>query len=350
MASSKPRGLLQRFFKTLNGAGKLQGKPFKDPTLIRPNFNRKLINVSHYGIMIPNLPEPFRFFSLMAIIGTAGNRFIDTDHMLVDIPRRNATQVSGTAAPGTDQFGSYSIDRDCDIHLDGSLIQFGQDVILSGLYPDIRLQINRAGFELDITLHCHDNVTWFMYSPLYKHLGLMADYSGFINYRGQRYEISGPCTYEYFTMAGPYGFIKRPLPRMLKVPTDFFTYQIVHIDNDTQLMLAKVSASGKTIIEAAFIRGRDDHSRTYAQSTHFEITRFEDEMRVAPDGRSMQLPQAFTWTVQDGERDIAIINGTIDTPFIYGLCSGYVGGYYYEGEFAGQAVSGRAYIEYVDVM
>ncbi len=138
---------VRQAFAVFDTAETLQGKPFTDAALIRPNIDRKLFNVSHYGIMIPNLPEPFKFFSLMAVIGTSGNRFIDTDHMLVDEPGRNATQVSGTAAQGTGQFASYSIDRDCDIHIDGSLVKFGEDVTLSGLYPNIRLQVTRADFE-----------------------------------------------------------------------------------------------------------------------------------------------------------------------------------------------------------
>jgi hypothetical protein len=332
----------------LDTASARQGEAFNEAALIRPNIDRKLFNVSHYGVMIPNLPEPFRYFSLMAIIGTAGNRMIDTEHMLVDKPSRNVTQVSGTAAPGTGQFSSYSIDRDCEIALDGSLVRLGSDVTLSGLYPNIQLSITREEFSLEITLHCHDNVTWFAHAPIYKHLGLMADYQGHIVYRGNRAEIAGLCTYEYFTMVGPYGLVSKPLPERLKVPMNFFSYQIVQIESDTQLMLAKVGFAGETVMEAAFVRSRGECSRTYSHATHFEVTQWETEVRVAPDGRRMRLPVTFTWTVENGEQVIAVINGRVDTPFTYGLCSGYVGGYSYQGEFEGRKVQGRAYIEYVD--
>lgn len=342
---------LRQGFKLLDSAASKQGLPFDEPGLIRPNVGNKLFNVAHYGVMIPDLPEPFRYFSLMAIIGTAGNRLIDTDHMLVDHPTRNATQVSGTAAAGSSQFGSYSIDRDCDIRADGSLIRLGQDVTLTGLYPDIHLRVTRAEFELDISLRCHDNVTWFARTPVYKHIGLMADYAGHILYQGQRHEIAGTCTYEYFTMAGLYGFTRKPLPlpQGRKVPMDFFSYQIVAIDEHTQLMLAKVGMLGETAFEAAFVRHKGQPSRTYAQATRFDVTRYEEQPRIAPDGRPMRLPKTFTWTVREGDEVIAIIHGEVDTPFTYGLTCGYVGGYRYEGEFKGRAVSGRGYIEYVDV-
>ena len=340
--------LLQRAARLLDRGPSLQARPFDCPQLIRPNIGKRLFSVSHYGIMIPKLPEPFRFFSLMSIIGTAGHRFVDTDHMLVDTPRRNATQVSGTAAPETGQFAAYSIDRDCDIAEDGSLIRLGRDVTLSGIYPDIRLQVTREAFGLDISLHCCDNVTWFANTPIYKHLGLMADYHGHIDYRGQRHPVQGICTYEYFTMIGPYGFRSRPLPQSLKLPTDFFTYQIIEIDDNTQLMFAKAGMSGVTLMEAAFLRERGVPTRTYSTNTRFTVTSQENLPRISPDGRSMRLPSTFTWTVRDGDLVLAEITGTVDTPFLYGLCSGYVGGYHYEGSFRGQAVSGRGYIEYVD--
>ena len=335
-------------FRALDSAASRSNVPFSDAAMIRPNLEERLFNVSHYGIMIPNLPEPFCYFSLMAILGTAGNQLIDTDHMLVDRPSRNATQVSGTAADGTGQFASYSMARDCVIHPDGSVIQFGTDVRLSGLYPKVRLEVTRETFGLDIVLSCYDNVTWFADTPMYKHIGLMADYQGHLVYQGQQVPISGACTYEYFKMVGPYGFVSLPLPHRRKVPMDFFSYQIVDVDNEIQLMLAKVGMAGETLLEAAWIRRRGSASVTFAENTQFEVTVFEDEPRVAPDGRQMLLPKAFVWNVLDDGETIARIEGRVDTPFTYGLCSGYVGGYAYHGELEGRSIKGRAYIEYVD--
>lgn len=340
--------LIRQALTRMDRAPALQGRPFSEPELIRPNTDARLFNVSHYGVMIPTLPEPYKYFSLMAILGTAGNRFIDTDHMLVDAPGRNCTQVSGTALAGSSHFGSYSMDRDCEIRADGRLIRLGGDVELSGSYPDIHLRVRRGDFELDIALACSDNVTWFCHTPVYKHLGLLAEYRGHIGHGNERQAIAGLCTYEYFTMAGPYGLVRKPLPPSLRVPTDFFSYQIVDLGDDTQLMLAKVCALGVTGLEAAWLRSKNDYSRTYATGVRFTVTSYEDALRIAPDGRAMLLPKTFTWTVQDGTDTLAEIHGTVDTPFTYGLCSGYVGGYRYEGRFRGKPVSGRAYIEYVD--
>ena len=45
--------------------------------------------------MIPDLPEPHRFFSTMSLIGATGSLAFDTDHALADQPRRNASVVAG---------------------------------------------------------------------------------------------------------------------------------------------------------------------------------------------------------------------------------------------------------------
>jgi len=320
---------------------------FTAPEMIRPNVGNRLFNASHYGVMIPNLPAPYRYFSLMALIGSSGVRFIDTDHMLKTKPADNATQVSGTAVEETAQFASYSVKRDCDIREDGSLIRFGSDVTLSGCYPTVRLQVSREAFQLDIQLSIHDNVTWFADLPVYQHLGLMADYQGYIEHGGERMAIGGHCTYEYARMVTPYGVLKKPLPMALRAPLDFFTYQIVHIDDDTQLMLARVGGLGTPWVEHAWVRRRGEASFTLAD-TRFAFTEYETAPRTVPDGFQMRLPKTFRWTVKDGDKTFALINGTVDTPMTYGLCRGYVGGYRYNGEFDGKPVNGRAYIEYVD--
>ena len=82
----------------------------------------------------------------------------------------------------------------------------------------------------------------------------MADYEGHLDYEGQRVPISGGCTYEYFKLVSPYGLFSRPLPHALKVPMDRFSYQILDIDNEIQLMLTKVGIAGETLLEAAWVR------------------------------------------------------------------------------------------------
>ena len=63
----------------------------------------------------------------------------------------------------------------------------------------------------------------------------------------------------------------------------------------------------------------------------------------------MRLPQTFQWIIRDGDGVIFItILGEVDTPFTYGLGSGYVGAYQYSGSYNHRTIQGRGYIEYID--
>ncbi len=187
--------------------------------------------------MIPDLPAPHRFFSIMSVIGTPGARAFHTDHALVDSPRCNATVVSGTAATHPGHFGSYSIARDCDFSADGSRIRFGREVEITGSYPDYRVQAHWSDFALDIALTCSDHVSWFVHNPIYKHLSLYARYQGSVRLGDQRQDIAGACTFEYACCPSPYLLRDRPLPFAAKLPLDFFTYQIINLDDGQQLLM-----------------------------------------------------------------------------------------------------------------
>jgi hypothetical protein len=75
----------------------------------------------------------------------------------------------------------------------------------------------------------------------------------------------------------------------------------------------------------------------------FTVLEYDPEPRVTPDGRAMRLPLRFGW----GAGDVAI-QGTSVGDWTYGLGAGYVGSYDYDGTFAGRAITGRAYLEYID--
>jgi len=76
--------------------------PIKTPSGIRSSW-------VHYGVMIPDLPEPHRTFGIMAIVGTPGLAIFSNDQAIRTTPRDTAYVVSATAAMKDKQFNSYSI-------------------------------------------------------------------------------------------------------------------------------------------------------------------------------------------------------------------------------------------------
>lgn len=337
------RGLL----KLLDRADAEQGRPFTRTAMMVPHTASRRYGWTHYGMMIPDLPAPHRFFSIMSVIGTPGALAFDTDHALHATPRRNATVVSGTAATHPLHFSGYSIARDCAMADDGSLVRLGREVEIRGGYPDYQVHAAYGAFVLDLQLRCTDKVSWFLCNPVYDHLSLLAHYRGTATLAGAAMAIEGRCTFEYAACASPYLVRDQPLPARHKLPLDFFTYQIINLDDGTQLLLTQYMVLGRPLTTAVYVRSDREYSRTH-HDVRFEVLESQAALAVAPDGRTMLLPRRFRWIALEAGAPLLEIEGEVDTPFTYGLGSGYVGGYAYRGRHRGRAVAGRGYIEYID--
>lgn len=344
------RQLIQRVYPRFDGTPALEGQPFQADYPMVPYARSKRFGWTHYGVMIPDLPAPHRFFSIMSIIGTPGALAFDTDHALVDTPRRNATAVSGTAATHPAHFAGYSIERDCEFADDGKLIRFGSELEIQGTYPEFTVLATFAGLRLSIDLHATDKVTWFLKTPVYDHLSLLCEYDGTLEYAGERTIVAGMCTYEYAACPSPYLLRDRPLAKGAKLPIDFFTYQIINLAEDgVQLLLTQVRVAGTLAVNKVYVRGLDAFTRTWKDAeVGFDVVQYRDPPERTPDGRRMELPERFAWTVREAGREVLRIEAVADTPSTYGLGSGYVGGYRYEGAFRGRPIGGRGYIEYID--
>ncbi|MEV0251722.1 DUF6670 family protein [Nocardia sp. NPDC050712] len=129
----------------------------------------------------------------------------------------------------------------------------------------------------------------------------------------------------------------------------FFTYHVLNIDAATQVLLVQVlGPAGLPIQRRAYVRGLDDHGSVYTRGFDFTVT--ESRTRTTPTGRPMRLPHHLRWQVRD-DRDhpLLTIDGISNDDYSYGLGAGFVGSYDYTGHFAGRAISGTAYMEYIDL-
>jgi hypothetical protein len=344
------RQLIRRVYPRFDATPALDGQPFPADYPMVPYARSRRFGWTHYGVMIPDLPAPHRFFSIMSIIGTPGALAFDTDHARVDTPRCSATLLSGTAATHPAHFAGYSIERDCELADDGKLIRFGSEVEIHGSYPEFRVLATYAGLRLSIALHATDTVTWFLKTPVYDHLSLLCEYDGTLEYQGERTLVAGLCTYEYAACPSPYLLRDRALPDRAKTPLEFFTYQILNLAEDgVQILLTQIRIAGTLAVNKVYVRGIDAYTRTYRDDdVRFDVAQYRAPPERTPDGRSMELPERFSWTVRDAGGELLRIEAVADTPYTYGLGTGYVGGYRYEGRFRGRTISGRGYIEYID--
>ncbi len=319
--------------------------------IFNPYVDSKLYGCVHYGIMIPDLPAPHHFLACASMLGSTGMRVFDIDFAAQAAgPRQMATISHGTAMTSSNGFHHYALNKEMQTKKDGSLLKFGDDVTISGVYPNYRVQSQSDELTVDLKLTATGQITLFAKSVLYNHLSLLTRYEGSIVSQGVEQQVSGLCTYEYARGATPFNFVNKIIPFSKKLPWDFFSYQVIDLDADTQLCLAHCGILRYPILTAAYIRTTQGVSRGIQGSVRFQVLSVEDEPVVDADGIHMLRPKTFRWTIEDQDQEYSLlIDATVDTPWLYGLGRGYLGGYQWQGLKNGQPITGRGYVEYVDV-
>jgi hypothetical protein len=346
-AASGIRRTLSGLMRVLDDAESASRRPFDEPAIMVPHVGSKRFGWTHYGVMIPDLPEPHRFFSAMSLIGATGSLAFDTDHALADRPRRNASVVAGTAASYPDHFGNYSTERDFVCEPDGSLIQFGADLSIFGSYPHYRLSGRFGGVQADLELTNTDKVTWFVRNPVYKHLSLLTEYRGRFRTASGATEVAGLCAFEYGACPSPYQLRSTPLPASLKAPLDLFVYQIVNLGPDDQVLLSHHRIGGRPFISTALHRSRNSYGRSLGH-TEFRVEEFRPTPEDTPYGIPMRLPAVTRFIARDETGVVLDVRAELDTTFTFGLGSGFVTGFRHESIWRGEKITGRGYQEYID--
>lgn len=333
----------------LDQAVKSSTSSFKTPEMIDPRVNDKLYAWSHYGIFFPLLPEPHRYLNIMIFIGTPGVLAFDHDHITLGDPRQSATLFSSTAAVEQHLLKAYIIPQDTHISNENHLIELGQEVSISGKLPHIQLKGQYHGLGFAFDLDVSDQVSWFVKSPIYDHFSLLSTFKGELNYQNKTTHAQGLCTYEYARAVGPYSVMSKLLPEQHKIPLTFFTYQIINLNETTQLLLTKVDILEQPAAYTLHIRHTDQKAEVYID-VEFKVIDYDAEVYVAPDGHKMRLPRRFSWTARDEKQQLILnIIAEIDSEYRYGHGRGYASAYQFKGQYFDRHVEGRGYIEYVDM-
>jgi len=300
-------------------------------------------------VVIPDLPEPHRHLACLALIGRPGAEVFDLDDVVEGTPRNTATLAVGTAATAPDWFRDYSVRRDCVLHRDGSHIQLGTDLTITGGFPTYRIEVDRPGLKLELDVTCTGQAIWFARSLVYEHVGYPARYEGTLTRQGERQPISGVLSLEHAQAFATTALRDRAVPERLKLPWNYFTYQVVDIAPGTLLMLADNEAWRQPVLTGAWVAELDGATRRHVSGeVTFDVLSYRPEQLVAPDGRQTRLPREFRWRIHREDGTVATeVLGVTDTDFIYGLGKGWIGGYSYTGHHDDEPVSGTAYMEYV---
>jgi hypothetical protein len=334
----------------LNQAAGLNGHPFPAHIPMRPLVGDRWFSWVHYGVMVPGLPEPHRFFTVMSILGTTGAACFDNDQAIGTTPRDTAYVISTTSATPEGAFRSYSIASECELRDDGSHLRFGEDLLIEGSYPYYRLRRALGQVTVELELELTDKVAYFVRFPrVYDHWSLLARCRGAIHDARGTVEVDRLCTFEYARGAGLYSLATARAPRTVKLPVRYFTYQVLNVDRSSQLLLTEVGRRDAVAFRGAYERGLDEYGAMRPRAT-MTVTDRRGRPAVTPDGREMLLPARWTWTVAaKGDHTTPIALDCVATDdWIYGLGAGYVGSFEYSGSYRGQRIEGTGYIEYID--
>ncbi len=317
----------------------INGVPF-DPAQVPMLPPTGKYTTVHYGIMIPNLPEPFRFLNMITVLGQPKIKMWRNDHLITTTARDTANLLVGTGVATPEHFAGYSLEKDCEIRADASLLRFGEDLTIAGTYPNFTAQRSNKPFSYDLTLRATDKIAHFadLIGGVYDHWALLCEYEGTIEYQKQKTPVKGLCTFEY----------ARGID--INLPFRFFTYQILNIDDKTQVLFVDLLGPANTILQRrAYVRSLDDHGAIYDRHIRFDVHELEAEFKVTPEGARMKMPKRFSWHVKDDAgQEVIVIEGRANSDFCYGMAAGYAGSYQYTGRFKGKDIEGTGYIEYMD--
>ena len=342
--------IASRFIQLVNRSHRLNGRPFDEGTKLLPPGG-PFRSWVHYGVMIPDLPAPHHYFNVMSIVGTPGATVFDNDFALAGEPRDTAYLISSTASMTPGQFRSYSISRDCEFREDGSFQKFGSNLEIEGEFPNWKVRRFSDGVEVILNIEATSTVSHFAHIPkLYDHWSLLCRYTGTVQHSGVSDEVQGLCTFEYACGVGRYSIGSGRTPARGKLPLNFFTYQIINVNERKQLLLVQVLGPGNfPLQQTVYVRSLDDLGRTYNRAVKLTVETYQPETETTPDGFEMKVPRRFAWYAEtDDGKPVLSLSCEVAGPFEFGLGAGYASWFNYKGTLEGESIQGKGYLEYID--
>jgi len=295
--------------------------------------------------MIPRMAEPFKYADIVVTMGLPGFAFFTRPSETIGSPGNTAMQLA--ASGGFEPLHqAFDIGATCTTNTSPDApvqLTMGDVLTLEGDHPHWHAQVRLPQGAMELEIACTDEATWFARFPgMYDHVGLAATYRGTVTVDGRVHDVEGPCSFEH-----AYGRSYARMPQERRLPMRFFNYEVLSLDDGRTLLIARTGAGPETFwLVAAWLKGGNAPARTFPR-----VEKDFEEMAPtrAPDGTVMSVPTVWTTRIA-GPAGEGTLRMRVDTPLTYGLGLGYVAGYRFEGTLLGQSISGRGYLEYVDVV
>lgn len=328
---------MQQFMNFFDSSKKLNQIPQAAKLAYHPQ--RKHYKIIHQGLMIPNLPAPLHYFNFLSIIGQPNVPMLFNKNAVIDNkPLNTATVISSISPTMQGHLHSYDIQKQC--HLTHDDYQFGQRERLIGAFPHFTFIREDAEMSAEIQIKTTPLISHFtkLKLPFFDHWSLLCECSGSVYYQNQQYHFEQLGSFEYARAINlPY------------LPLSFFTYQIINLDDNKQMLLAQIRDNFNQIVQSRlYIRDLNtQQTLMFDHNVKFIVHRIYPIVKT-PNQQSMYLPREFEWQYEDAKQKIRVLAQSRGD-YKFGLAAGYVGSFNYQLQYNDQEYFGDAgYCEYID--
>lgn len=296
-----------------------------------------IFKIVYQALILPNLPEPFHYLNFISLIGQPRIPICYNASAITTTAIDTATVLVSSSVATVGHLKSYSAKEQCQFEIDR--YQF-LDI------DDIQVQSKNYYFKrVDDELSCQLRVN--THSEIENHSALqwgVADYwyakcqcEGEITYKKQKYEIQTQ------------GVLKHARAVYLPfIAFHFFTYQIVQIRSDLQIILSELRNQWNNIIFSRIeIQCDQQQIILYDDQVIFDVTRVYPKVQT-PNGREMYLAREFIWQCQENDQVTFHLKAQSRGDYKFGLAAGYVGSFNYQLRWKEETYEGSGYCEYID--
>ncbi len=297
---------MQLFHDLLDQSKQLNQAPFQAQLAYHAQKGR--YKTIHQGLIIPNLPAPLHYLNFLSIIG-----------------QPNAPMLRNESA----------------IHSKKEYFQFADREMISGNFPHFRIQRKDKELSFDLSITTSNIISYFtkLRMSLAEHWSLLCQCEGEIIYKEQKMAIRQMGCFEY---ARSINFSYLPLA--------FFTYQVINLKNNRQLLLAQVRDSFNGVLQSRlYLRdAKTGIAQMFDENVRFKVHRVYPKVKT-PNGQVMYLPREFEWGYEGKDGTCISVQAQSRGDFKFGLAAGYVGSFKYQLKINHHEEMGESgYCEYID--
>ena len=295
--------------------------------------------IIHQALIIANLPAPLHYLNFRSMIGQSKIALLRNQNSLRSRALDTATVLSSVSPHMQGHLNSYSIEQNCS--LGQKHFQFADREIISGDFPRFQMQRKDRELSFDLTISTSTVISYFtkLRLGLADHWSLLCQCEGEITYQGQKFAIQQIGCFEY---ARSINFAYLPLA--------FFTYQVINLQNNRQLLLTQIRDRFNRIVQSRlYLRDATaGTSQMFDKNVYFKVHRLYPKIKT-PHGQSMYLPREFEWRYEAKDGSCIAVQAQSRGDFKFGLAAGYVGSFKYQIKINQHEETGESgYIEYSD--